>query len=213
MSRRLTHLLVPCAVFLAACADSVISPESENELTRDDTQFVAEMIDATSAGLLNDFFDSSQSDPAAGALFDHQPVVWTKTFERSRSCHDGGTLTVAGSSTSTRDGEAVTYDVESTGTKTRVACAHTRDGVLITLTGNAVWTHERHYANHAPTGFRITTYIGGFDWTKSTGKSGSCFYELTRTIDTAENTRSLTGTLCGDVVDRTGTWRTEKTAT
>ena len=38
MSRRLTHLLVPCAVFLAACADSVISPESEDELTRDDTQ-------------------------------------------------------------------------------------------------------------------------------------------------------------------------------
>ena len=68
MSRRLSHLLVPCAVFLAACADSVISPESENELTQDDAQFVAEMIDATAAGLLNDFFDSSQSDPAAGAF-------------------------------------------------------------------------------------------------------------------------------------------------
>ena len=41
----------------------------------------------------------------------------------------------------------------------------------------------------------------------STGESGSCFYELARTIDTAENTRILTGTLCGDEVDRTETWR------
>ena len=212
MFRRPTSLLISGVVFsgvvfLAACGDDGTSSESEDELTQDDTQFVAYLIDATAAGLLNDFFDSSQSDPTSAPALTHEPVVWTRSFERSRPCHDGGTLTVAGSGTSTWDGEAVTFDVESTGTKTRVTCAHTRDGVLITLTGNAAWTHERHYANHAPTGFWITTYIGGFDWTKSTGESGSCFYELARTIDTAENTRSLTGTLCGDEVDRTETWR------
>ena len=105
------------------------------------------------------------------------------------------------------DGEEVTYDVESSGTKTRTDCAVTRDDVVITMNGNAAWTHERHYRDYAPTRTWITTYIGGFDWTKSTGEIGSCFYELTRTVDTAENTRTLTGTFCGDEVNRTETWR------
>ncbi len=207
MFRRLTSLLISGVVFLAACGDDGTSPDPEDELTRDDTEFVAYLIDATAAGLLNDFFDSSASDPASAPALSHGPVVWTRTFERSRACHEGGTLTVAGSGTSTWDGEAVTYDVESSGTKTRTNCAHVRGDVIITLTGEANWTHERHYADHAPTGNWITTYLGGFDWTKSTGESGSCFYNLTRTIDTAANTRTLTGTLCGDEVNRSETWR------
>ena len=210
MFRRTTFLLISGVVFLAACSDDVTSGDGtspEDELTRDDAQFVADLIDATASGILNDFFDSSTSDPASAPALTHEPVVWTRSFERSRPCHDGGTLTVAGSGTSTWDGEAVTYDVASSGTKIRAQCAHTRDGVIITLTGEANWTHERHYADHAPAGLWITTYLGGFDWTKSTGEEGSCFYNLTRTIDTVENTRSLTGTLCGEEVDRTETWR------
>ena len=207
MFRRMTGLFLPGVVFFAACTADGTAPEPEEVLTPDDAQFVANLIDVTASGVLNDFFDFSGSDPANGPALGHEPVVWTRTFERSRACHDGGTLTVAGSGTSTWDGEAVTYDVESSGTKTRIACAHTRDDVIITLTGEANWTHERHYADHAPAGTWITTYLGGFDWTKSTGESGSCFYNLTRTIDTAENTRTLTGTLCGDEIDRSETWR------
>jgi hypothetical protein len=205
MLRRLTGLPVFGVVFIVACGDDATSPQ--DGLTRDDTQFLADLIDVTAAGVLNDSFDSSASDPSSAPALAHEPVVWTRTFERSRPCHDGGTLTVAGTGTSTWDREALTYDVESSGTKTRTDCAHTRDDVVITLTGNAAWTHERHYLDHAPSGFWITTYLGGFDWTKSTGESGSCFYELTRTIDTAENTRTLKGTFCGDEIDRTETWR------
>jgi hypothetical protein len=205
MFRGLTCLLVSGVVSLAACGDDGTSPE--DELTMGEVEFLANEIDATFSGVLDDFFDQSGGDPAGAPALTHEPVVWTRTFERSRPCHDGGTLTVAGTGTSVWDAEAVAYDVESSGTKTRTNCAHRRDGVIITLNGEANWTHERHYANHAPAGFWITTYLGGFDWTKSTGESGSCFYNLTRTIDTVANTRTLTGTLCGEEIDRTETWR------
>ncbi len=211
MFRGLTCLLVSGVVSLAACGDDGTSPEDEltveAALTVEEVQFVADQIDATSSGVLDDFFDSSGGDPANSPALTHVPVVWTRTFERSRPCHEGGTLTVAGTGESVWDEAAVTNDVTSSGTKTRTDCAYTRDTVVITLNGNANWTHERHYLNYAPTGTWITTYVGSYNWTKSTGESGSCTYDLTRTVDTAANTRTLTGTSCGNDINRTNTWR------
>ena len=206
MFRRLTCLFVSGVVSLTACGDDGTSPE--DQLTGEEVLFVADLIDATSAGVLNDFFDSSGGDPANSPALTHEPVVWTRTFERSRPCHDdGGTLTVAGTGTSVWDAAAVTYDVVSSGTKTRTDCAYTRDTVVITLNGNANWTHERHYLNYAPTGTWITTYVGSYDWTRSTGETGSCTYDLTRTVDTAASTRTLIGTSCGNDINRADTWR------
>ena len=146
----------PEPVHLSACGDD--GTFTEDELTHADAQFVADLIDATTAGLLNDFFDSSASDPSSAPALTHEPVVWTRTVERSRSCHEGGTLTVAGTGTSVWDAQAVTYDVESSGTATRTGCAHTRDdGLVITRTGDGTWTHERHYNHYAPSGTWITT--------------------------------------------------------
>ena len=95
------------------------------------------------------------------------------------------------------------------GTASRAACAYTReDGVGFTLTGEGTWTHERHYLDYEPTGTWITTFAGAYSWVKSTGEEGDCVYDLIRTVDTAANTRTLTGTSCdGNVVDRTDTWR------
>ena len=205
MFRRLICLLVSGVVFLAACGDDGTSPE--DEFTEEDAQFVADLIDATADVVLNDFFDSSGGDPESAPALTHGPVIWTRTFERSRPCHDGGTLTIGGTGTSVWNAAAVTYDIESSGTSTRTSCAYTRVGVVTTLTGGGTWTHERHYTDYAPAGTWITTYVGGFAFTKSTGESGSCTYDLTRTVDTAANTRTLTGKLCGNEVNRTETWR------
>ena len=101
----------------------------------------------------------------------------------------------------------MTYDVESSGTKNRTDCTYTLDGVEITLDGDADWMHERHYLNYAVTGTWITTYVGSYDWTKSTGESGSCTYDLTRTVDTGANMRTLIGTSCGNDINRSDTWR------
>ncbi len=218
MLRQRTCLLVSGVVFLGACGGNGTSPEDglTDGLTAEDAQFVAERIDLTTSGVLDDFFDNSGGDPTTAPALTHEPVVWTRTFERSRPCHDGGTLTIGGTSTSTWDAQAVTYDVvvpapdgSPSGTATRAACAYTReDGVVITLTGEGTWTHERHYLDYAPTGTWITTFAGSYAWERSTGEEGDCTYDLTRTVDTAANTRRLTGTSCdGTVVDRTDAWR------
>ncbi len=204
---RRTCLLVSGVVFLGACGGNGTSPE--DGLTVEDAQFVAERIDLTTSGVLDDFFDRSGGDPTTAPALTHEPVVWTRTFERSRACHDGGTLTIAGTSTSTWDAQAVTYDVVVTsGTATRTECAFAReDGVVITITGEGTWTHERHYLDYAPTGTWITTFAGSYLWDNGTGGGDNCTYDLTRTVDTAANTRTLTGMSCGNVVDRTDTWR------
>ena len=106
------------------------------------------------------------------------------------------------------DAQAGTKDITSNGTKTRAECEYTQaDGVGITLNGNGTWTHERHYLNNAPTGTWITTFVGSFEWTKSGETPIPCDYDLTRTVDTAENTRTLIGTSCDNDVNRTDTWR------
>ena len=212
MFRRLTCLLVSGVVSLAACGEqgNILTQFVGGTFTVEDAAFVADLIDNTTTGVLDDFFDLTGGDPTSAPALTDVPVVWTRTFERSRPCHEGegGTLTVAGTGTSVWDAAAVTCDVVvSSGTMTRTNCKYTRDGVVITLNGNAVWTHERHYLNYAPTGTWITTYVGDFDRTKSTGESDSCTYRLTRKVDTAANTRTLTGMSCENDINRTDTWR------
>jgi len=207
MIRSLTCLLVSGVVFLAACGGND-GTEPGDVFTEGDAQFVADLIDTSADGVLNDFFDSSGSDPESAPALTDVPVVWTRMFERSRPCHDGGTLTIAGSGTGTWDAGAATFDVESSGTSTRVGCVYTDAAAAeVTLDGAGTWTHERHYANFAPAGTWITAYEGSFAWTKNPGGSGNCTYDLVRTIDTAAKTRSLTGTSCDITIDNTRTWR------
>ena len=107
----------------------------------------------------------------------------------------------------TSDREAGTHDVESSGTKTRTDCARVRGDVSVTVNGSGAWTHERQWLNRAPTGIWTTTLAGDFAWAKSSGESGDCSYDLTLTIDTAANTRTLVGNHCGREINRSRTWR------
>jgi hypothetical protein len=198
---------------IGAC-ESVTAPTAQvQQLSSTDTQFLADQMDIMTSSLLDDVFSSSSLGPSLAPALSHQPVVWTHTFEKSRACHDGGTLTIAGSGTKTWDPEDRTYDVDLSGTKVREQCAHTRsdefEDVVITLTGVAEWTHDRHYAQRHPTGEWVTTWVGSWDWSKSTGTSGHCTYDIVKTIDTEANTKTLTGVMCGNEVNKTSTWKSE----
>ena len=80
MFRGLTCLLVSGVVSLAACGDDGTSPE--DDLTVEEVEFVASLIDASSSGVLDDFFDQSGGDPVDAPALAHGPVVWTRTFSR-----------------------------------------------------------------------------------------------------------------------------------
>ena len=211
MFRALTCLLVSGVVSLAACGDDGNSPEPVDELTMDEVEFLASQIDASFNGVLDDFFDQTGGDPSNAPALTHLPVEWERTFTRSRLCHDGGTLTVTGGGFTTWDAQAGTKDIDTEGTKIRAACGYAQaDGVVIELTGNADWTHDRHYLNNAPDGTWITTFVGSYTWLKPSTLEESvapCDYDLTRTVDMDANTRTLIGTSCGNPVDRSDTWR------
>ena len=204
MFRRAICVLALGAAYVAGCSDGPTAPEEQ--LAEADVLFLTEEADAVIMGMLDDFL-ASDTGGASGAPALADPVVWTYTFERSRSCDGGGTVTIAGSGTRVLDRDAGTKDVESEGTKVRTDCGFVRGDVIITITGSGSWTHERHFLNGAPTGTWMTTWSGDFNWLKGSGESGSCSHDLTVTIDTAANTRTLVGTYCGREIDRSRTWR------
>ena len=78
MCRRLTCLLVSGVVSLAACGEqrNVFSPIGPGIFTVEDAQFVASVIDNTSTGLLDDFFDLSGGDPTSAPALSHLPIEW-----------------------------------------------------------------------------------------------------------------------------------------
>jgi hypothetical protein len=210
----ITRYVALTSVLMIGACESVTAPTAQvQQLSSTDTQFLADQMDIMTSSLLDDVFSSSSLGPSLAPALSHQPVVWTHTFEKSRACHDGGTLTIAGSGTKTWDPEDRTYDVDLSGTKVREQCAHTRsdefEDVVITLTGVAEWTHDRHYAQRHPTGEWVTTWVGNWDWSKSTGTSGHCTYDIVKTIDTEANTKTLTGVMCGNEVNKTSTWKSE----
>ena len=204
MFKHATCLLATGTLFLAACGETVTAPDPQ--LDDADVAFLTELSDTDLASMLDDFLGTSTDGPSSAAA-QSDPRGTTRSWEKSRDCPAGGTVAVAGSSTRTWDREAKTYDIASSGTKTRTNCARARGETTITLNGSSAWTHERHYAARAPVGNWITAGAGSFDWAKSTGKSGTCAISLTRTVDTAANTVALVGTFCGRDVDRSRTWK------
>lgn len=198
-------------LMIGACESGTAPSTQVQQLSVLDVQFLVDQMDAMTSSLLDDVYSSSSLGPSPAPGLSHEPVVWTHTFEKSRACHDGGTLTIAGSGTKTRSSQDRTYDVDLSGTKVREQCAHTRsdvvEDVVITLTGSTDWTQDRHYANGHPTGEWVTTWVGSMDWSKSTGTSGNCTFDIVKKIDTEANTKTRTGVMCGREVNKTSTWR------
>jgi hypothetical protein len=134
------------------------------------------------------------------------PLVTSYSFERSRPCPQGGSLTVAGSGTTAWDADVQSFDVEASGTNERAGCAFARGDAVFTVTGSGEWTHSRGWLDRRPAGSWVTTQVGDVEWSKSTGEGGQCTFTLLRTLSTGTSTITLTGTFCGQEIDRTFTW-------
>ncbi|MDE0899822.1 MAG: hypothetical protein OSA81_12460 [Longimicrobiales bacterium] len=208
------YLALIAVLLIGACESATLPSTQPAQLSVLDAQFLADQLDAMTSSLIDDVFSSGSLGPSPAPQLSHQPVVWTHSFEKSRVCHDGGKLTIAGSGTKTWDPEDRTYNVGFSGTKVREECAYTRsdavENVVITLTGVGDWAKDRHYAKGKPTGEWGATWVGSWDWSKSTGTSGNCAYDIVTTIDTEANTKTRTGVMCGNEIDKTSTWKKSK---
>ena len=204
MFKRSTFALAMCALTLTACDEDTLAPE--DGLSELDVQFLALEIDAALGGVLDDYYATSANGPSGVEAQAAEPVTTTYSYDRTRECSAGGSMAIAGTGTRVVDREAGTVDVTGTGTRTRTDCARSRGDVTLTTNGTGVFSHERHWAVREATGTWTRTQSGDFDWTRSSGESGSCSYALTTTVDTGAGTASTTGTICGREIDRSASW-------
>lgn len=156
---------------------------------------------------LTEFGDELYASPdlAGTAAFD--PGSGAATFERTRACPAGGSVTVTGTVERTVDRATRSGKVAVNATRVENACAvQQRNGIIVTVTGqpNTAVTARRSFENGVP-GVFTQTQKGAFSWTRSNGKSGTCTLDLTSTFDPATRTATVTGDFCGRSVNETRT--------
>ncbi|HEX8694570.1 MAG TPA: hypothetical protein VF746_19255 [Longimicrobium sp.] len=201
-------LAAALALAAAACDQSATAPDEG--LSPAEAQALAAEIGAQDAAMLGSFGTPSFSlspEEAGGALA--AAITTTTTFTRTRACPLGGSVTLAGTITDTRDRETRSGSHTFNATRTENACVFQgrRDGVTITVNGNPnTAITASHSVTNGVRGVGTATKKGSFAWSRSTGQSGTCAIDLVSTWDPATHTYTLKGTFCNQTVDVTRTW-------
>lgn len=129
------------------------------------------------------------------------------TFERTRACPMGGSVTVSGTVERAIDRASQSGTLAVNAKRVENACAvQQRNGITVTITGkpSTSLTVTQSFNKGVP-GVLTQTQKGAFAWTRSNGKSGTCALDLTSTFDPATRTVTVKGAFCGRVVDETRT--------
>ena len=188
---------------LSACQDTAGPADS---LSRAEAVAVAAQVLASGEGLTASLDGSASSGDQAAAA--GAPTTFTHTHRSTHPCPSGGEvsfdLTVEGSF----DPEAHTFEVDVEGSQTHTSCAFPHDGLVITVTGNPDIDFSAHAAaiNGQPSEPYTANVSGGFRWSSSDGRSGTCAVTLASVTDFAARRRTLEGNICGHTVTETTTW-------
>lgn len=195
-----------CALALAACDGGSPTGGGDPAMDRSEAQNAAATWDEVGAMMMDAFVGPSFSAaPAAG-----EPSFATVTteFTRTRQCPVSGTATLQGTRTVNHDPANNSGSMQMTATRTDAACTmNARRGggtISITTTPNVQVTASQSWSGGQP-GTRTATHKGSFNWSRSTGQSGSCTVDLTATFTPATRTYTLNGTFCNHTVSVTRT--------
>ena len=194
-------LLALAAALLAGCGRDATAPAA-SELGSADAALLAEELDVLTSTVLG-----AQIGSLVFALPDNaEPVPINRSFTGTRQCPAGGSVAVAGTASGELDWAARSLTIETTATRTENACAipaRKQGGATLTLNGNpnVVVTGRQKIVAGQPVGPQTLTQKGGFTWSSSDGRSGSCTLDLTSTLDFATQTYTVKGTMCGQTVD------------
>lgn len=194
---------VAAVVVLAACSESPTGFEGDR-LTRAEAEAVADGIaqsGSTASGSMSS--QSVQMDGVAAP-----PTTITTQHESSHPCPRGGSIGVELDATLTFDGEARSFSLDAEGELTHADCAYQHEGVTITVDGDPNVSYEAHAAaqNGQPQGNWTSQAEGGFKWTASDGRSGSCVVDLSDVTDFAARKRTVEGQVCGHTISRVVSW-------
>jgi hypothetical protein len=192
-------LMLVAPLALGACSDST-SPRSG--LTREE----AVMIAAAVTGSWEGTSERPVSNVDGVAL---EPVTITQEMEISAPCPNGGTNTLAWTTTVTADDEAGSTVIDIDGTHAPADCAYTHRNIVITVDGDPLMNFDSHLSvlNGVPTEPYRANIDGAFNWSTSDGRSGRCTVDYEQVLDFALQRHTLAGSVCGFTVNQTLTWQ------
>ena len=193
-------LATALALTVVACGDDELTGVgSDDELTA--TEVAAVLAAFGSA------FDSASG--AAQAAPAQVPESVNENFDVSIAC-ESGTLGVSGSITGTADVETFISDLTTTVSWDPNACV-VGDGTNTFTVDGAPAVEVVLHLTSTQVALTVTgTETGGFSFTSSDGRSGTCALDVTFSIATAPTgvERVVTGTICGleaDIFQTLGT--------
>jgi hypothetical protein len=206
--RKQTALGIAAAAVVAlttACDSSSTSPDTA--LDASESEFIAlqadEILDAIVSDYVSGFGDDIVSASEGVALTAAaEPIVTTFTFERTRPCVAGGQVIANGTGEHSWDRDAQTRETNASGAKDIDNCARVRGDLTITMDGSGTFDFHRLRVAGDFSGLQTMDQVGAFTATVSDGRTEECSYELHRVLDPDAGTITVTGEVCGHVIDR-----------
>ena len=194
-------LATALALTVVACGDELTGVDSDDELTA--TEVAAVLAAFGSA------FDAASG--AAQAAPAQVPESVNENFDVSVAC-ESGTLGVSGSITGSADVETFISDLTTTVSWDPNACV-VGDGTNTFTVDGAPEVEVVLHLTSTQVALTVTgTETGGFSFTSSDGRSGTCALALDVTFSIATTPtgveRTVTGTICGleaDIFQTLGT--------
>ncbi|MFO7588728.1 MAG: hypothetical protein R6X22_11725 [Gemmatimonadota bacterium] len=135
----------------------------------------------------------------------------------TRECFAGGELVIDGHVVRLLEEDPWYLTIDLEGTRTYAACGmpvgrHGEglppeyEGEILTIDGELAMTMHRERTFEMWFGVQAATVAGSLSWERSTGESGSCDIDLSADYDPVAGTRTVTGTACGETIDRVFSW-------
>ena len=181
-------LTTALALTVVACGDDLTGGTPDDELTSSE---VAAVLAA---------FGSAFESAASGAQAAPAQVVESvnETFDVSVPC-ESGNLVVSGSITGSADVETFISDLTTTVSWDPNACVVGQGTNTFTLDGAPSVELVLHLTSTQVALTLTGTETGGFSYTSSDGRSGTCALDVTFSIATTPTgvERIVTGTICG----------------
>lgn len=201
MKRSVTVLLGALLV-LGACDEDAAGPTGD-QMSRAEALFVAAEVLASG--------ELTTSEPEAGTegyTVGMVPRTITQDLQISHPCPAGGQVQLSWANDLTWDDETGDLSLDVEGTQVHAACAFTREGITITVNGNPNIQLNAHLEldNHQPSGEHTLNIQGGFRWSTSDGREGTCPISVDAVTNFATHTRTIEGNVCGHTVSETLSW-------
>ncbi len=188
-------LTTALALTFVACGDDPTGVDSGDELTSVE---VAAVMAAFSSAFDAAGVQAAAVSQAAGAAPAQAPISVDENFDVSVPC-ESGTLDVSGSMSGSIDNETFDMDVTMDVSWDPNGCVVSDETNSFTVDGAPQVTVALDMTSTQNTLTISGTETGGFSFTSSDGRSGSCALDVTFSLVTTETsvTSTVTGTICG----------------